>query len=257
MASTYTASLRLVKPAVGDLSNTWGSVFNSQFSDLIDAAISGYLTIVMTDADVTLTALNGAADQARNAVLNFTGPTTQIRNIIVPVTTKVYFIRNNTSGGFGLNVTTPSGYGVVVPNGGATAVACDGTNVVTLVTALGGSTTINGYTVGYLEVPQNIQTASYTLVASDSGKHIYHPGSDAATHTWYIPDNSVVPFNLGTMVTFINELNAGVITVQTNSDTLVFAGHGITGARTLGPGTSATAIKTTATTWMISGSGIT
>jgi hypothetical protein len=73
MPSTFTSSLRLVKQAAGENSSTWGTIFNQQFSDLIDTAIAGYTSVAVADVDVTLSASNGASDQARSMVLNFTG----------------------------------------------------------------------------------------------------------------------------------------------------------------------------------------
>lgn len=100
MPSTYTTSLRLTKPAVGELDTTWGTVVNQQVTDLLDVAIAGYSSIAMSDADKTLTASNGAADESRPMVINFTGTLTAARNVVVPTSTKLYFIRNSTTGGF-------------------------------------------------------------------------------------------------------------------------------------------------------------
>jgi hypothetical protein len=118
----------------------------------------------------------------------------------------------------------------------------------------GGNTTSN---VGYLNIPQNSQSAAYTLVLADSGKSIYHPSADTTARIWTIPANASVAFPIGTAVTFINDTSAGVITLSITSDTLVLAGTGTTGSRTLAASGMATAIKMTSTRWMISGSGLT
>lgn len=52
------------------------------------------------------------------------------RNVIVPATVQQYWINNNTTGAFNLTVKTASGSGVVVPQGGAAILYCNGTNVV-------------------------------------------------------------------------------------------------------------------------------
>lgn len=111
--------------------------------------------------------------------------------------------------------------------------------------------------VGYLNIPQNSQSAAYTLVIGDSGKSIYHPSADTTARIWTIPANSSVAFPVGTAITFINDTSAGVITIAITSDTLVLAGAGTTGSRTLAASGMATAIKMTSTRWMISGSGLT
>jgi hypothetical protein len=106
-------------------------------------------------------------------------------------------------------------------------------------------------------IRQNSQSADYTLQLTDIGYHIYHPSADTAPRTWLIPANSAVAFPIGTPVTFVNDTGAGAITIAINNDTLVFAGVGTTGNRTLGPGCNATALKIGATRWQISGSGLT
>lgn len=106
-------------------------------------------------------------------------------------------------------------------------------------------------------IRQNSQSADYVLQLTDVAKHIYHPPSDTASRTWTIPANSSVPFQIGTPVTFANGLGAGIITIAINNDTLILAGTGSTGPRTLAAGSNATAFKVEPTVWQISGSGLT
>ena len=112
-------------------------------------------------------------------------------------------------------------------------------------------------TVGFRTIPQNSQSAAYTLVASDSGKHILHPSADTTARTFTIPANSSVPFPIGTAITFINQNGAGVVTIAITTDTMRLSPAGTTGSRTLAANGSATAIKITSTEWIISGSGLT
>lgn len=115
----------------------------------------------------------------------------------------------------------------------------------------GGDTTPN---IGYLNVPQNVQTGSYTLVLSDSGKHIYRGSGTAAT--WTIPANGSVAYPIGTALTFIN-LSSTSVSIAITTDTMYLSSAGTTGTRTLAQYGSATAIKITSTSWIISGSGLT
>ena len=109
--------------------------------------------------------------------------------------------------------------------------------------------------VGFRNIPQNAQTSTYTLVLADSGKHIFHAlGASAATYT--IPANSSVAYPIGTAITFINMAVANV-TIGITTDTMYLSSAGTTGNRTLAQYGSATAIKITSTTWLISGSGLT
>ena len=106
-------------------------------------------------------------------------------------------------------------------------------------------------------IPQNSQSAAYTLVIGDAGKHIFHPTADVVARTWTIPANASVAFAIGTVVTFINQAVAGVISIAITTDTMRLAGAGTTGTRTLAANGTATAIKVTATEWLISGTGLT
>ena len=158
-----------------------------------------------------------------------------------------------------------SGGSTVAPAWGAVAVPSGATiTSPTLVTpALGtptsgtlSSCTVDGTdAVGFRNVPQNAQTGSYTLVLADSGKHIYHAlGAGAATYT--IPANASVAYPIGTAITFVN-MSATSISIAITSDTMYLSSAGTTGTRTLAQYGSATAIKLTSTTWLISGSGLT
>ena len=111
--------------------------------------------------------------------------------------------------------------------------------------------------VGYRTIPQNSQSAAYTLVLGDSGYQIFHPSADTTARTWTIPANSSVAFPIGTAVTFINQNGAGTITIAITSDTMRLAGAGTTGNRTLAANGIATAIKIASTEWIISGTGLT
>ena len=106
-------------------------------------------------------------------------------------------------------------------------------------------------------IPQNSKSADYTLVLTDAGKHIYHPGADTSTRTITIPANASVAYTIGTAITFVNDTSAGALTIAITSDTLVLAPDGTTGSRTLAANGMATCIKMTSTRWMISGSGLT
>jgi hypothetical protein len=119
------------------------------------------------------------------------------------------------------------------------------------------SCTVDGTdAVGFRNVPQNSQSAAYTLVLADAGKHIFHPVGDNNARTFTIPANSSVAFPIGTAITFINMAVANV-TIAITSDTLTLSSAGTTGSRTLATNGSATCIKITSTQWLISGSGLT
>ena len=110
--------------------------------------------------------------------------------------------------------------------------------------------------VGFKNIPQNSKSAAYTLVLADSGKHIFHPVGDNNARTFTIPANGSVAYPVGTAITFINMAVADV-TIAITSDTMYLSSAGTTGSRTLAQFGSATAVKIIATSWLISGSGLT
>ena len=119
------------------------------------------------------------------------------------------------------------------------------------------SCTVDGTdAVGFRNIPQNSQSADYTLVLADSGKHIFHPVGDNNARTFTIPADSSVAYPIGTAITFIN-MAAANVTIAITSDTMYLSSAGTTGSRTLAQYGSATAIKITSTNWLISGSGLT
>jgi hypothetical protein len=148
-------------------------------------------------------------------------------------------------------------------NLGALALGADTSGI--LGTAYGGIGTANGAltsctvdgtnAVGFRTIPQNAQTTAYTLALTDSGKHIYMAAAQAAT-TITIPANSSIAFPIGTAITFLN-MSTNAMTIAITTDTMYLSAAGTTGSRTLAQYGSATAIKMTSTTWLISGSGLT
>ena len=110
--------------------------------------------------------------------------------------------------------------------------------------------------VGFLNIPINSQSAAYTLVLADAGKAILHPSTDANARTFTIPANSSVAYPVGTAISFIN-MTSNVVTIAITTDTMYLSSAGTTGSRSLAQYGSATAVKMTSTTWLISGSGLT
>ena len=119
------------------------------------------------------------------------------------------------------------------------------------------SCTVDGTnSVGYLNIPINSKSAAYTTLLADSGKIIFHPSTDANVRTFTIDSNANVAYPLGTALSFIN-MTANVVTIAITTDTMYLSSAGTTGSRSLAQYGSATAIKMTANTWLISGSGLT
>lgn len=105
-------------------------------------------------------------------------------------------------------------------------------------------------------LPQVSQSAAYTAILSDAGKHILHPSADTTARVFTIPANASVAYPIGTTLTFVNQNAAGVITISITTDVMRLAVSGATGNRTLVANGIATAVKITATEWLISGMGL-
>jgi hypothetical protein len=117
MASTYSPLLRIQLMGTGDQANTWGDTTNVNLGTLIEQAIAGTSSVVIPDSNVTLTELDGVSDQSRNMVLNCTGALTAARTIVAPASSKVYIVKNDTTGGFPVIIQAISGSAVSVPAG--------------------------------------------------------------------------------------------------------------------------------------------
>ncbi len=129
MASTYTNRLGLEKQTDGENPNSWGAILNTNVIDLIDDAIAGYEIVSVSGTGVTLTDNQGSTDQSRNAALEFAGTLTANVTITVPAEEKTYFIRENTSGSFAVQMKTAGGTALTLSQGVNTFVACNGTSI--------------------------------------------------------------------------------------------------------------------------------
>ena len=106
--------------------------------------------------------------------------------------------------------------------------------------------------VGFKGAPRDSQNAGYTLVLTDAGGFVYMQTNG----TFTIPAHGSVDFPLGTVITFAN-LSGGDCTIAIDgSDVLCLAGTTSTGSRTLADKGIATALKTDADRWLISGAGL-
>jgi hypothetical protein len=158
MSSTYSTNLRTELIGSGDQAGTWGTTTNTSLGSILEQAIAGvsggpyvsgtYPAVNFpTDADITLTANNGAVDQSRSAVLvvTSTGSLTATRNVIAPSSaSKVYIIKNSTTGGQSIQIKYSTGTGVTITNGLTALVYGDGTNFNNVVSGSAGNFSVAG-----------------------------------------------------------------------------------------------------------------
>lgn len=194
MASTYSTNLALELIGTGDQAGTWGTTTNTNLGTLIEQAVSGYATQAITDgADTVITIPNGVTGVARNMYLELTGTLTAARNLIVPSNKKLYYIYNNTSGGYAVTVKVSGQTGVSVPNGKKMSLVSNGTDIVEAITY--SSTTSVGGTSGQVQYNNSGSFGGSNLSYNNStgGFSISAPTS-GATLTAYAVSGSIGAF---------------------------------------------------------------
>lgn len=111
----------------------------------------------------------------------------------------------------------------------------------------------NGYELGYKLLPQNAQTAAYTLALTDVGKHVYF--STGSTVNVNIPPNSDVAFGVGSAITIVNDNSAEITFVRGTGVALIAVGLGDQNHRLSSLGV-ATLMKVGTNRWFLVGAGV-
>jgi len=151
--------------------------------------------------------------------------------------------------------TTLAGYGIA---DGITAATAAATYAPIASPTFTGTTTIADsaaapFAAGYLDIPQTLNTANYQLVLANRGKSIVMNGT---TLTLTVPANASVAFPIGTAIVIIN-INASPLSIAITTDTMTLVNSTTTGTRTLAQNGMASLVKVGATSWIISGLGLT
>jgi hypothetical protein len=98
--------------------NAWGGLLNTDMA-LIESAILGTVSIAIGGLTVySLTTANGAADQAREYIQQYTGALTGTCVVTLPSVPKVGWAQNSTTGGHNITLTTVAGASVTIPPDG-------------------------------------------------------------------------------------------------------------------------------------------
>lgn len=136
MTTSYSQSLRLWEGSPFDpaIKGAWGGPLSTNFT-LLENAITGQGTVNIAGLTTySLTTANGATDQARYQVYNFTGALTGNCTVTMPNVPKVGWAVNNTTGGYNVVLSAGSGTtATLVPGGAWFYYAADGAGNVTLV----------------------------------------------------------------------------------------------------------------------------
>jgi hypothetical protein len=121
MPSSWTPSLRFERQFTGENINTWGDRLNVVLTRA-DYAIAGWLTKPLT-GNTTLTSANDLDDEARAAMVKFTGGAGPF-TVTIPAVSKAYLVWNACAGP--VTLTTGAGATVTVDAGDIAWIATDG-----------------------------------------------------------------------------------------------------------------------------------
>lgn len=227
MPSTYTDNLGLVLPATGELNETWGLVFNSSGTSLIEEAIVGMASLSTWVANaMTITTTDGATSSGRCLMLSLTGTLTGTGTLTVPTAKKMYLVRNNTTGGYDVTVKMAAGTTVTVPNGQTYMVYADGSNVEVCMTGVSLANSLKS----------NSTTGNMQITGPAAG----------ATRVMTIPDANATLLTTNALVT-VGQGGTGVNTLTVNG---VVLGNGTGALQTVAPGTSGNILTSNGTTWI-------
>jgi len=159
MASSYSTDLKLELVATGEKAGLWGSITNTNLQ-ILEQAASGYLSLNVGNADVTLSLVNGGESNGKNLYFKLTGTLAGNRTLTMPNNAERVFIIEDatdrtTANKYTLSVKATNGTAIAVPVKAIMLLKSDGTNVTKAITEK-----------GYFTITSSAITA-YTAVASD------------------------------------------------------------------------------------------
>jgi len=119
----YSDNLRIDLIATGTQAGVWGTTTNTNLGTIIEDAIAGYAAVSVTSANQAFTIVDGAADEARNAMIRLTTTTAANFAVYAPPVSKSYVIQNGSA--YAATIynstvagnTTAAGAGVAIPAG--------------------------------------------------------------------------------------------------------------------------------------------
>jgi hypothetical protein len=164
MATTYSNNLLIALQGTGDNAGTWGTVTNGNLGTVLEEAIVGRATVNLPNTDVTISMTQGpATSPARCLYLEVTGSLSAGKTLTVPSIQKTYIIKNATTGGFGVTISSGGGTTVTVNSGKTSLVYVDGaTGVAQQFNDLVSGTTLGGSAIVSLTATQTLTNKTLT-----------------------------------------------------------------------------------------------
>lgn len=124
----------------------------------------------------------------------------------------------------------------------------NGTSLFTSGVGLPDIATVGGQPVGYRGAPPVSADNNIVLQLEHAGKGLKH--TSASTHIWAIPNNTDVPFSIGTTIVLDNIVGGGAVTIGRGSGvTLRANGSGTSADQSLGAGFVRTLYKVGTNDW--------
>jgi len=260
-AVSEAASEKMFLSSAGNLDVT-GDITGATLNADGDTSASDNAAIGYTSAEGLILTGQGSTNDvtikndADAAVISVATGTTNV-DVVGDLTAGTLNADGDTSAGDNAAVGYTSAEGLVLTGQGSTndiTIKNDAdAAVISIPTGTTNVTIAGNLSVTGTATPLNSQSVDYTGVIGDANGTLLH-ASGSGTDTFTIPANSSVAYVIGTMITFVNE-SSGNLTIAITSDTMTDT-DGNTGSRTLAENGISTAIKTTATTWRISGVGM-
>ena len=143
MASTYSTDIQLELVTTGEKAGLWGSITNTNLQ-ILEQAATGYASIDMAAASVTLVLTDGATSNGKNIYLRLYGTLAANRTLTMPVTAeRVWIIKDETVRGnsnYTLGVLTASGTEQPIPPGAVMLCRSDGSETVVTIIEKGYAT---------------------------------------------------------------------------------------------------------------------
>ncbi len=206
MPSSWSSSLRFELQFTGENINLWGDKLNVVLQHA-DYAIAGWLTKPLI-GDTVLSTANAGDDEARAAMIKFTGAGPF--SVTIPSVSKRYDIWNACTGV--VTITTGAGATVGLQPGETASVLCSGVDVVRSQGTSFSGQRLTG--VADPLSPQDAATKAYADALAFNANAGVLPGQGAGTTGWALFSNGSNAFWKPVASSDVSDFNSKVLGVQ-------------------------------------------